>query len=159
MKSSLSRNPPGARRRERGSAAIELALLMPILVTFLTFPVFYARCLWHYTAAQKAAQDAARYMAGVPSAEMRSKKLAGDAQKLAEAIAKQEIAELAPGKEFDPPQVTCDGLACGSSTGKTPSKVRAYISFGMADTFFGVVDTGRYGLLITADVTMRYAGN
>jgi hypothetical protein len=29
----------------------------------------------------------------------------------------------------------------------------------MADTFFGVVDTGRYGLLITADVTMRYAGN
>jgi hypothetical protein len=115
--------------------------------------------LWHYTAAQKAAQDAARYMATVPAAEMRSRRLAGEAQQIAENIARQEIAELAPGKEFDPPQVTCDGLSCGSSTGRTPAKVRVYISFGMADTFFGVVDTGRYGFLITADVTMRYAGN
>jgi hypothetical protein len=159
MKSPLRKTLSGSRKRERGSAAVELALIMPILVMLLTFPVFYARCLWHYTAAQKAAQDAARYMAGVPAAEMRSKKLGGDAQKIAENIAKEEIAELSPGKEFDPPQVTCDGLSCGSSTGKLPAKVRVYISFGMADTFFGVVDTGRYGLLITADVTMRYAGN
>jgi hypothetical protein len=159
MRSSLPRKLPGVPKRERGSAAVEFVLLVPILVTLLTFPVFYARCFWHYTVAQKAAQDAVRYMAGVPAAEMRSRKLAGEAQKMAEEIIKLEIAELAPGMNFDPPQVTCDGLSCGSSTGKTPTKVRAYISFGMADTFFGVVDTGRYGLLITADVTMRYAGN
>jgi Flp pilus assembly protein TadG len=159
MKARLPRKLPGSPRRERGSAAVELALILPILITLLTFPVFYARCLWHYTVAQKAAQDAARYMASVPAAEMRSRKLGAAAQKIAEEIANQEIAELAPGKEFDPPQITCDGLSCGSSTGKTPSKVRVYISFGMADTFFGAVDTGRYGLLITADVTMRYAGN
>jgi len=150
---------PHPRKRQRGAAAIELALILPILVTLLTFPFFYARCFWHYTAAQKAAQDAARYMATVPMAEMRSKKLASAAQKIAEDIALIEIAELSPGKAFDPPQITCDGLACGNSTGKLPNKVRAYISFGMADTMFGVVDTGRYGLLITADVTMRYAGN
>jgi|AraplaDrversion2_2_1032049.scaffolds.fasta_scaffold01266_25 Flp pilus assembly protein TadG len=159
MNSHLFENLPRSRKRERGSSAIELALVLPILVTLLTFPVFYARCLWHYTAAQKAAQDAARYMAGVPAAEMRSRRLAADAQRIAEEIARQEIAELAPGTYFDPPQVTCDGLSCGSAIGRTPSKVRVYITFGMADTFFGVVDTGRYGLLITADVTMRYAGN
>jgi Flp pilus assembly protein TadG len=159
MKSPLFNTLPSSRKRERGSAAIELALLLPILVTLLTFPIFYARCLWHYTAAQKAAQDAARYMAGVPTAEMRSSVLAEQAQNTAQSIATQEIAELAPGKAFNPPQVTCDGLSCASTTGTVPAKVRVYISFGMADTFFGVVDTGRYGLLITADVTMSYAGN
>lgn len=159
MKPSIRENKLRSQRRQRGVAAIELALILPILLTLLTFPFFYARCFWHYTVAQKAAQDAARYMATVPLAEMRSKTLAGAAQQIAEEIAKREIAELTPGKTFDPPQITCDGLTCGNSTGKTPSKVRAYISFGMADTMFGVVDTGRYGLLITADVTMRYAGN
>jgi Flp pilus assembly protein TadG len=151
MKLLAPKNKPITKRRQRGAAAIELAFILPILVTLLTFPFFYARCFWHYTAAQKAAQDAARYMSTVPMAEMRSKKLAGAAQKIAEDIASR--------KAFDPPQITCDGLACGNSTGKLPNKVRAYISFGMADTMFGVIDTGRYGLLITADVTMRYAGN
>jgi hypothetical protein len=98
-------------------------------------------------------------MAGVPAAEMRSPTLANNAQKLAEDIAKKEIAELAPGRVFSPPQVTCDGLPCDTSPGTTPAKVRVYIRFGMADTFFGIVDTGRYGLFVTADVTMRYAGN
>jgi hypothetical protein len=28
----------------------------------------------------------------------------------------------------------------------------------MADKFFGVVDTGRYGLSMTADATLRHAG-
>jgi hypothetical protein len=30
--------------------------------------------------------------------------------------------------------------------------------FRMADKFFGVVDTGRYGLSMTADATLRHAG-
>lgn len=159
MKLSAPGSKPRSRKHQCGAAAVELALILPILVTLLTVPFFYARCFWHYTAAQKAAQDAARFMSTVPVAEMRSKKLASAAQKVAEDIASREIAELAPGKPFDPPQITCDGLACGNSTGKIPNKVRAYVSFGMADTTFGVIDTGRYGLLITADVTMRYAGN
>jgi len=147
-----------SRTREQGVAAIEAAILLPILLAFLTFPIFYARCFWHYTAAQKAAQDAARYLATVPAAEMRSKKLAKAAAAIAVEIAQREIVELAPGSEFDPPQAICDGADCGSIPGKVPTKVRVLINFGMVDTMFGVVDTGRYGFLITADVTLRYVG-
>jgi hypothetical protein len=149
---------PPVRTRERGVAAIELAALLPIMLILLTFPLFYARCFWHYTAAQKAAQDAARYLAAVPAAEMRSKNLAKAAAAVAIQIAQKEISELAPGAPFDPPQAVCDGLSCGSSAGKVPTKVRVFINFGMVDNIFGVVDTGRYGFQVTADVTLRYVG-
>jgi hypothetical protein len=33
-----------------------------------------------------------------------------------------------------------------------------FINFGMVDNFFGVVETPRYGVQVTADVTMRYVG-
>jgi Flp pilus assembly protein TadG len=143
--------------RQSGVAAIELAIILPVLIVFLTFPFFYARCFWHYTAAQKAAQDAAHYLATVPLAEMRSKKTARAAAAIALEIAQREIAELAPGTAFDPPQVTCDGLVCGSTIGKAPTKVRVFITFGLVDNL-GVVDTPWYGLVVTADVTLRYVG-
>jgi len=158
MKPSILKSVRHPGTRERGVVAIELGILLPILIVFLTFPVFYARCFWHYTAAQKAAQDAARYLSMVPAAEMRSKKLAKAAAAIAVEIARREIAELAPGTDFDPPQTACDGLACGSTAGKVPDKVRVFINFGMVDSFFGVVETPRYGLQITADVTLRYVG-
>lgn len=145
------------RVRENGAAAIELAIILPILIVFLTYPVLFARCYWHYTAAQKAAQDAARYLSTVPVAEMRTKKLAKAAAAVALEIAQREIAELAPGSDFDPPQVTCDDLACGSSAGKVPGTVRVFINFGVTDTIFGL-ETPRYGYQITADVRLRYVG-
>jgi hypothetical protein len=159
MKTSVPKSVLHSRPREHGSAAIELALVLPILLVFLTFPIFYARCFWHYTAAQKAAQDAVRYLAAVPAAEMRSRKLAKAAAAIAVEIAQREIAELAPGTEIDTPQAICDGANCGSLPGIVPTKVRVLINFGMVDTFFGAVETGRYGLQITADATMRYVGN
>lgn len=153
-------NPAIKRRktREHGAAAIELAFILPILIVFLTFPFFYARCYWHYTVAQKAAQDAARYLSMVPAAEMRSPELALAAANVAIEIAKREMAELAPGTTIKTPQAKCDGFDCGFYVGQVPEKVRVGISFGMVDTMFGVVETGRYGLLITADVTLRYVG-
>lgn len=150
---------PGLPHRQRGVAAIEAAIVLPILVLFLTFPIFYARCYWHYTVAQKAAQDAARYLSSVPAQEMRSKKLAKAAAALALQIAQREIAELAPGTSIDDPQVYCDTSLCGTFPGTLPSTVRVLLSFGIVDKIFVVVDTGRYGIQITADVTMRYVGH
>jgi hypothetical protein len=155
---SSKRRPP-RNARQRGSAAIEVALVLPIFLLFLMVPLYYARCFWHYTTAQKAAQDAARYLSQVSAAEMRSKTLAKAAGDLALKIAQKEIAELAPGSTIDPPIVQCDDLPCGSKIGKAPSTVRVFITFSMVDNIFGVVSLGRYGLVITADVTMRYVGN
>ena len=159
MMTSPARRTPLLNRRQRGSAAIEAALILPIFVTFLTFPIYYARCFWHYTVAQKAAQDATRYLAQVPAAEMRSSRLAQAAAGIALEIAQREIAELAPGSAIDSPVVHCDNVPCGSLIGRVPATVGVFITFSMHDNIFGVVPDGRYGLVITADASMRYVGN
>lgn len=145
--------------RQNGHVAVEAALLLLIIVYFLTYPVYYARCFWHYTVAQKAAQDAVRYLSQVSSAEMKSQGLARAAGDLALEIARREIAELAPGSTIATPIVQCDYLPCGSLIGKAPSTVRVFITFSMMDNGFGEVASGRYGLVITADASMRYVGN
>jgi hypothetical protein len=149
--------PP--KTRQRGIAAIEAALIVPILVVLLTVPIYYARCFWHYTVAQKAAQDAARYMSQVSAAEMKSPALAQAASNIALDIAQREMAELAPGSAIGLPVVQCDYLPCGTVIGSAPGTVRVYITFSMYDNMFGVIDEGRFGLIVTADISMRYVGN
>jgi hypothetical protein len=145
--------------RQRGSAAIEAALILPIFVVFLTVPIYYARCFWHYTVAQKAAQDAVRYLSQVSAAEMRSPTLAQAASNIALQITQKEMAELAPGSTIPTPVVQCDYLPCGYAIGRLPATVRVYINFSMYDNIFGVIPDGRFGLVITADASMRYVGN
>lgn len=147
------------RKCEAGAAAVELAILMPILVVFMLMPLFFARCLWHYTAAQKAAQDAARYLSTVPRAEMMSSVFAKEAAELAAEIARREIADLSPDSEITGPTAYCNTLVCGElETGTVPTTVRVRLSFTMSDPL-GLVDFGWYDLRITADHTMRYSGN
>lgn len=155
------RAPPGKpRRRQAGAAAVELALLMPMLLVFLTMPLFYARVMWHYTVAQKAAQDAARYLASVPHSEMASPAQAAAAGALAIEIARREIAELSPGSIMQGPYAYCDAVNCGGlSMGTAPATVQVTIKFNMFDTILGVEDVGWDGLEINADVRMRYVGN
>ena len=148
-----------SRKRQSGVAAIELALLLPILMVFLFLPVFYARCLWHYTVAQKAAQDAARYLSTVSRSEMMSPNFAEEAGVLAREIARREVAELAPGSAITGPTAYCNSLVCGElNEGTVPETVRVRLTFTMSDPL-GMIDFGWYGLRITADHTMRYVGN
>ena len=151
--------PVPPKTRQRGVAAVEAALIVPILVVFLTVPIYYARCFWHYTVAQKAAQDAARYLSQVSAAEMKAPALAQAASNIALEIAQTEMAELAPGSAMGLPVVQCDYLPCGTVIGSAPATVRVYITFSMYDDIFGVVDAGRFGLIVTADISMRYVGN
>lgn len=147
-------------KRQAGVAAVELALIMPIMLSFLLFPIFYAMCFWHYTVAQKAAQDAARYLSTVPQSEMRTPALAEAAGEMAIEIAKREIAELAPGSEIRDPYVYCGNDSCGGrSRGEPlPETVRVKLTFSMYDPF-GFVDAGWLGAEITANYTLRYVGN
>lgn len=153
-------NPiPRPRRRQRGVAAVELALVMPMLVVLLTFPIFFARFCWHYTVAQKAAQDAARYLSQVSAQEMRSQTLSRAAAAVATEIVRTEVGELAPGAPIGDPEVHCDQNICGFRGGSVPETVRVSVYVSFFDTFFGAVDTGRYGWPINAEITMRYVGN
>lgn len=158
MKSSTRSRTSGSSRQQTGSAAVELALALPILIVFLTVPIFFARCFWHYTVAQKAAQDAARYLSTVSRSEMMSPTLAGNAVSLAVQIAKLEMAELSPGSTIATPTAYCDDDNCGISSGTVPDVVRVKIVFNMFDSLFGIVDLGRYGLQITANAKVPYVG-
>lgn len=146
------------RRRETGAAAIELALLLPIFIGFLMMPIFLSKTLWHYTVAQKAAQDAARYLSTVSRAEMMSPRLAEEAGDLAIEIARRELAELAPSSAITGPRAYCDANVCGDlAEGTLPRTVRVNLLFSMSDPL-GLIDFGWYGLQITANHTMRYVG-
>lgn len=144
-------------RRQRGAAAVELALIMPIMLVFLAFPLFFARYFWHYTVAQKAAQDAARYLSTISVQEMKIGSLNQAALAIASEIATTELAELNPG--MAPPTVAflCGGYPCaGTGARPLPDTVLVRVTMDMFDNIFGIVDTGRYGLPITVDVEMRY---
>jgi Flp pilus assembly protein TadG len=155
----LAFNKSRRRGAESGNAAVECALILPILLLFLTFPFFYAKCFWHYTAAQKAAQDSARYLSSIPPQHMRSRVLAEEAARLTAKIANLELAELDPGKYPPTVEVFCGNSSCnGVGTRPLPTTIRVLIKIDMYDTIFGTLDTGRYGVPITADATMSYVG-
>jgi hypothetical protein len=153
---------PQLRLHQRGSAAVELALLLPVLTMFMAFTIFYASCVWHYTVAQKAAQDSARYLSQVSRAEMMSDDLTAAAVSIANQIVKLEMAELMPGSKVKSPDIICETMSgihsCGFVSGELPTAVSVSVSVSMFDTFFHVVDTGRYGLKINAEARMAYVG-
>lgn len=149
------------RKRQDGVAAVECSLLLPILLLFLILGYFTVSIFWHYTMAQKAAQDAARYLSTVPPAEMMAPALAGAAGSIAQQIVMREIADMSPQTQIAQIETFCNGSTnCGGglATGTPPTTVRVKFSIAMFDPS-GFVDTGWYGFQITADQTMRYAGN
>jgi Flp pilus assembly protein TadG len=147
------------RGRQRGVAAVELAILLPVFILVMAPLILYARYMWHYTVAQKAAQDAARYMSTVSATEMRSKTLAAYAQAVAVQIARTEVAELAPGDVIPDADVSCDTRnPCTPANGTAlPQNISVLVYFNFSDPLFNVY-LGPYGKSIEAKVTMRYVG-
>lgn len=151
------RRPSQARRRQRGIAAVELALIMPVILILLTVPLFFGRVFWHYTVAQKAAHDATRYLSGVALSQMTAPLQIGHEVAVAEAIAAEEMSDLKPGPY--PPVVTilCDGITCDGFT--SPSVIRVVVRIRMYDGIFSSFTStieGASGLLLTAETTMHY---
>lgn len=148
-----------ATRAQRGVAAVELALVLPLLLIMLAVPLFFGRVFWHYTVAQKAAYDAVRYFATVPVTHMRNPNQVGYAVAVAHAIVAQVTADLNPGPYPPAISVLCDGLLCDGFS--APVKVKVGVRISMHDEMFPFVTStfmGEYGLPLTAEVTMRYAG-
>ena len=77
---------PTPHSSQRGIAAVEMAIVLMALVAFLTMPVFFARYFWCYSVAQKAAQDAARFMSTVPLVEIKSAAMVAEAVTVAKTI-------------------------------------------------------------------------
>jgi len=143
----------------RGSTAIELALLLPALVFLIFMGLVLGRLFWHYTVAQKAAQDAARYMSTISAQEMRESALVADAVSVARAIAAEELADVHPGPKAPVVDVLCGNATCNGVGGQPlPGTVTVTVQIEFHDTSH-YFDFGRYGISFTAASEMRYAGN
>ncbi|THC39633.1 TadE family protein [Massilia sp. Mn16-1_5] len=162
----MSKNIKNTMRWQKGAAAVELALVLPILIVFFTAPLFFAIFFWHYTAVQKAAQDGARYLSTVSEQEMRDPTLALAAANTAREIIRGELADLIPDQNNITVVLHCGtaangmiNLCTGVEDGPLPEVVDVGVQFRLKDQFFGFVDTGRYGWNVSAVATVPYVSN
>jgi hypothetical protein len=144
--------------RQRGIAAVELALTLPVLLTLLAYLVFYGRVLYNYEVAQKAAHDAARYLSGAAAINMRNTTQAANEVAVAQAIANAELAGLNPGAGNGPfVFIQCDGLPClGLSL---PNQVGVNVQIVVQNDIFGYYVPYLGDTLLQARSSMRYVGN
>jgi len=162
----MSKDNKNTRRRQQGAAAVELALVLPILIAFFTAPLFFAIYFWHYTVAQKAAQDGARYLSTVSEQEMRDPELALAAANTAREIIRGELADLIPAQNSVAVVLHCGtaangvmNLCTGVGDGPLPEFVNISVQFRLRDQFFGFVNTGRYGWNVSALAAVPYVSN
>ena len=85
-----------AAARQKGVAAIELALIMLFFMALLPVVLLFGRALFLYTAVQKSAQDAARYMATLPLQQMTAYAAATQASAFAVQMVQDTLAETGP---------------------------------------------------------------
>ena len=149
----------GCIRKQSGSAAVELALLCPLFVFLFAVPVFYGALMMDYERAFKAAEDATRYLSTISEQEMREPDLAIAAAEATRAIVMMELADMGPRAEGVTVEVFCGTETCaGVRSRPLPDIVRVRIAMDVKDRFMGLVDTGRYGLPITIDMSTTYLG-
>jgi hypothetical protein len=150
-------------RRVRGAVLVEFGLLFPVLIVMMTAPLFFGRVFWHYTVAQKAAQDAVRFLAAANAAEIKTPG-AGGAEAPIAAVARQivlaEIGQLNPGPYAPGVDILCDGGTCFGY--QVPTKVAVRVTMPMYDRFFGAFTvrfTGGDQILLNPVATTGYVGN
>jgi Flp pilus assembly protein TadG len=149
------------RQTERGSIAVEAAIVLPVMILFVAAPLFLARLFWYYSVAEKAAHDGVRFLSQATRLEMQAS--TGGAEPgvsaLARSIANTELDGIRPALVGASTTVQCDNVSCDGLS--IPSTVRMVVRIRVHDDIFGAITDeyfGEDGLLLTADVTMRYAG-
>lgn len=146
-------------RAERGVAAVEFAVILPVILIMLALPLFFGRVMWHYTAAQKAAYDAARYLSSVPRGEIKDPAKIGYVVALAKSIVQAETGELNSGPYPPVVSVLCDNVECSGYT--VPTAVTVNVQLDVIDIFFPTISAelaGQYSNVLNANVTYAFVG-
>lgn len=152
-----------ARQHMQGSVAVEFAFVLPVMIIMLAAPLLFGRIFWHYTVAQKAAQNAVRFLAAANPAEIRTPGAGGTEAPIAavaRAIVMAEIAELHPGPYPPVVDVLCDGGTCAGF--QIPVRVTVRVSMPMYDEILGDITstfTGGDQILLNPVATTNYVGN
>ncbi|SHM36585.1 TadE-like protein [Duganella sacchari] len=141
-------------KRQRGAVVLELALVLPVLLTMLTIVLFYGRITYNYDVAQKAARDGARYLASVAAANIRNTTMLGHELNLTQNMVLTELDAMAGDALVF---LTCDGTPCPGLTGALPAQVTVTIVVQIPNILPGYApDLPTQRLYISH--TMRYVG-
>jgi len=152
-----------ARQHMQGSVAVEFAFLLPVMIIMLAAPLLFGRVFWHYTVAQKAAQNAVRFLAAANPAEIRTPGAGGTEAPIAavaRAIVMAEIAELQPGPYAPGVDILCDGGLCFGF--QIPARVTVRVTMPIYDEILGGITsifTGGDQILLNPVATTNYVGN
>ncbi|MBA5606933.1 pilus assembly protein [Duganella sp. FT3S] len=152
--------PCKATAHQRGIAALEFAIILPFIMILLAFPLLFGRAFVCYTVAREAARDAAVYLSTVPKLSLSNSARTSNEVAVANSIVAMELAGLYPGPSAPSVSIQCDGLTCDGFS--IPATIRVAIRVNLIDEIFQSFTssvTGDNGLLLTADITMRYVGN
>lgn len=145
---------------QRGVAAVELAIILPILVALLAVPFYFGRVCMHYEVAEKAAHDAALYLSSVPVTEMKSQARIGAVLGVAQQIYDLETAELNPGPYPATPGFSCNAIPCAGLS--IPDTVSVSVQMRVVDILFPLFTTNytdeEGGIVLLAQVTLPYVG-
>jgi len=155
------------RHYQRGSVAVEAAIVFTVLVLFAGFPsIFWAFYFYKYSAAQKAVHDAALYLSTAPRLEMAT---AGpDGSPVPLLLAKKIIASEIAGPSRPDPGIVCHyRLASGSVVAKPCTTTNNQASNQTLVQFTVSIDIGyinplsgsESGLWISPYAVMPYLGN
>jgi len=167
MKSMFSKT---GRPHECGSVAIEMAIVLPLLLVFLGLPSLYLAFYFRqYSAAQKAAHDAALYLSTAPRVEMTTSGPDGSiaAVTLAKKIVEKELAGIVPASIPAVPDIYCVYRVAGGAATRpctityTKDSAHTLFQFNVSLGFNYVdplTDTATT-LLISPYVSVRYLGN
>ncbi|SIP97761.1 TadE-like protein [Janthinobacterium sp. TND4EL3] len=152
-----------AARRQGGVAAIELALILLFFMGLLPFVLLFGRALLVYTALQKSAHDAARYMATMPLPQMANADAAEQGAVFARQMVRQAMLESWPGMSSSKVVVECvyadDAYGCGNYA-TAPLQVRIKVGVDMPTIFLPELTRKWLPLLapipLRANATLRY---
>ena len=148
------------RTRQAGHAAIELALTMAASLIVLPVLLFFGRAFWQYNAMQKAAYQAARFMAAVPAAQI----VDPIAAPAARAVAQQMLIDASDAVGLDVAltstgiEVRCDGTECVGGGVAKPQRIevtaRLYVNgFGFD------VDSGTLAPDVSSQLSIAVSAN
>lgn len=167
----MKRTPKAiGRRYQRGSIAVEAAIVLPILLLIVLFPsvklAFYFR---QYSAAQKAVHDAALYLSTAPRVEVTTSGPDGNiaALTLATKIVEREMAGIVPSGVLVDPAVFCIYQVGGNAMSKpctityTKDANHTLIQFNVTNgfTYVDPLTGSDTGTLISPYVPVCYVAN
>jgi Flp pilus assembly protein TadG len=141
---------------QRGSAAVEFALLIVLLLMIVAGVVEFGRSIWYYDALSKATRDSARYLSNIREDE----NLAINDLRVADAVTMVEFAANAaeiPEFRREYVSVSCDVECDAVAPNHVTVKVSYPIVIGKWIPFLVLTDaTKTWSVNLSPETTMRY---